>query len=90
MIVADNIVKEQVYTIPLRKVKMAARWKRSHKAMKVIRAYLTKHMKVAPGQVKLDQSINEKIWARGSEKPPSSIRVKAAKFEDGEVQVELA
>ena len=87
---ADDIVKEQVYTIPLRRVKSTARWKRSHKAVKLVRAYLTKHMKVDGEQVKLDQSVNEKIWARGSEKPPSSIRVKAAKFEDGEVQVELA
>lgn len=87
---ADDIVKEQVYTIPLRRVKMTARWKRSHKSVKLVRAYLTKHMKVDAEQIKFDQSVNEKLWARGSEKPPSSIRVKAAKFEDGEVQVELA
>ncbi|WP_406661252.1 50S ribosomal protein L31e [Methanolobus sp. ZRKC3] len=87
---ADDVVKEQVYTIPLRAAKIAPRWKRSHKAVKVIRAYLIKHMKVAPEQVKIDKTVNEKVWERGSEKPPSSIRVRAAKFEDGEVQVELA
>jgi large subunit ribosomal protein L31e len=47
-------------------------------------------MKVEPEMVKLDKTINEKIWERGTEKPPLSIRVRAAKFEDGEVQAELA
>ncbi|TGC08700.1 50S ribosomal protein L31e [Methanolobus halotolerans] len=87
---ADDAVKEQIYTIPLRSVKEAPRWKRSTRAVKVIRAYLTRHMKVAPDMIKLDKTLNEKLWERGSEKPPLSIRVRAAKFDDGEVQAELA
>lgn len=87
---ADDIVKEQIYTIPLRIVKASPRWQRSRQSVKVIRKYLTKHMKVDPEMVKIDKTINEKVWERGSEKPPSSIRVRAAKFEDGEVQAELA
>jgi large subunit ribosomal protein L31e len=47
-------------------------------------------MKTEPSQIKIDKTINEKVWERGSEKPPSSIRIRAAKFEDGEVQAELA
>ena len=42
------------------------------------------------GDVKLDMSINERIWERGSQKPPLRIRVRAMKFEDGQVQAELA
>lgn len=87
---AANAVKEQIYTIPLRSVKEVARWKRSDRAVKVVREYLTKHMKVEPEKIKLDKTVNEKLWERGSEKPPLSIRVRAAKFEDGEVQAELA
>ncbi|WP_292464062.1 50S ribosomal protein L31e [Methanolobus sp.] len=86
----DDAVKEQIYTIPLRSIKKVPRWKRASKAMIAIRLYLTKHMKVEPEMVKLDKTINEKIWERGTEKPPLSIRVRAAKFEDGEVQAELA
>ena len=56
---AEGIIKEQVYTIPLRKVKGAPRWKRANKAMDLIRAYLTKHMKTESEQVKIDQTINE-------------------------------
>jgi large subunit ribosomal protein L31e len=40
--------------------------------------------------VKLDKTINEKVWSRGSEKPPSKIRIRAMKMEDGQVQAELA
>jgi large subunit ribosomal protein L31e len=83
-----EVLKEQIYVIPLRDVKRAPRWKRSNKAVKDIRAFLVKHMKSE--DVKLDRSINEKVWDRGSEKPPRKIRVRAMKFEDGQVQAELA
>ncbi|WOF15762.1 50S ribosomal protein L31e [Methanoplanus sp. FWC-SCC4] len=83
-----DILKEQIYIIPLRDVKKAPRWKRSPKAIKEIRAFLAKHMKSE--DIKLDSSINEKIWERGSEKPPRKVRVRAMKFEDGQVQAELA
>ncbi|NYT05087.1 MAG: 50S ribosomal protein L31e [Methanomicrobiales archaeon] len=81
-------LKEQIYIIPLRDVKKAPRWKRSNRAIKEVRSYLAKHMK--SDDVKLDRSINEHVWARGSEKPPRSIRIRAMKFEDGQVQAELA
>jgi large subunit ribosomal protein L31e len=83
-----DVLKEQIYVIPLRDVKRAPRWKRSNKAVKDIRAFLVKHMKSE--DVKIDRSINEKVWERGSEKPPRKIRVRAMKFEDGQVQAELA
>ncbi|MBP2031230.1 large subunit ribosomal protein L31e [Methanohalophilus levihalophilus] len=85
-----DIVKEQVYTIPLRAAKLAPKWRRANRAITLIRKYLIRHMKADPKQIKIDSTINELIWNRGSEKPPSSIRVRAAKFDDGEVQAELA
>lgn len=83
-----EILKEQIYVIPLRDVKKAPRWKRAPRAIKDIRTYLQKHMK--SDDVKLDSSINEKVWDKGSEKPPRKIRIRAMKFEDGQVQAELA
>ncbi len=82
--------KEQIYTIPLRSVKSTARWKRSKRAVKEVRAYLTRHMKTDSESVKLDRTINEAIWRRGSQKPPRRIRVRAVRFEDGVVEAELA
>jgi large subunit ribosomal protein L31e len=81
-------LEEHIYIIPLRDSRRAPRWKRSNAAIKDVRKFLAKHMK--SGEVKLDRSINEKVWARGAEKPPSKIRVRAMKMEDGQVQAELA
>lgn len=79
---------EQIYVIPLKMTGRVPRWKRGNRAIKEIRQYLTRHMKSE--DIKLDRSINERIWDRGIEKPPSRIRVRAMKFEDGQVQAELA
>ncbi|AKB84750.1 50S ribosomal protein L31e [Methanococcoides methylutens] len=87
---AEDAVKEQIYTIPLREAKLAPRWKRSSRAVSLIRKFLIRHMKADPSQIKIDASVNHKIWERGSQKPPSSIRIRAAMFDDGEVQAELA
>jgi large subunit ribosomal protein L31e len=73
-------VTERIYTIPLRAVKKAPRWKRSNRAIAVIRDYLKQHTKYE--DIVLDASINEKIWERGSEKPPSKIRVRITEEED--------
>jgi len=81
-------LKEQVYVIPLGTVRRVPRWRRSAKAMKDIREFLGHHMKSE--DVKLHSSINEKVWSRGSQKPPARIRVRAMKLEDGQVQAELA
>lgn len=87
---ADDTVKEQIYTIPLRVVKNVPAWKRANRAITEVRNYLVRHMKVEPVQIKLDSSINECLWEKGCEKPPLSIRVRVVKFADGEVQAELA
>ena len=45
--------------------------------------------KVPEGDVRLDASINEAVWERGRSKPPSKLRVRAARFEEeGEAVVE--
>ncbi len=81
---------ERVYTIPLRVVKQVPRWRRSNRAMKEVRSYLARHMKTSEENIKIDNSLNEFVWARGDEKPPLSVRVRAVKFEDGGVEAEFA
>jgi large subunit ribosomal protein L31e len=81
-------LKEQIYIIPLIMTRRVPRWQRSRRAVTEIRDYLHRHMK--SDDVLLDASINERVWSRGAEKPPSRIRVRAMKFEDGQVQAELA
>ena len=41
-------------------------------------------------QLFIDTPVNQFIWSRGIEKPPSKVRVRALKFEDGSVIVHLA
>ncbi|HIP25245.1 MAG TPA: 50S ribosomal protein L31e [Archaeoglobus profundus] len=86
-----KIVVERVYSIRLKhKMKRYPRWLRAKKAIRFIRKFLSRHMKVDPDKIKIDHSVNEKIWERGAQKPPSRIRLRAVKFEDGVVEVELA
>lgn len=80
---------ERIYTIPLSNAKKAPRWKRANSAVKKTREFLARHLKVEPEKIKLDQTINEKLWERGAQKPPSKLRVKVTKFEGG-VETELA
>jgi large subunit ribosomal protein L31e len=74
--------EERVVTVPLRDVKAEAKHKRADKAMSLIRSHLAQHFSVEEDAVRLDPSINEAVWARGRKKPPSKIRVRAARFEE--------
>ncbi len=50
---------ERIYTIPLRNVKKAPRWKRAKRAVMEVRVYLEKHMKTEADNIKIDKTINE-------------------------------
>ena len=74
--------EERVVTVPLRDVGAEAKHERADRAMRIIREHLAKHFSVDEDAVRLDPSINEAIWSRGRKKPPSKIRVRAARFEE--------
>jgi len=76
--------KEMVYNIPLREVKGISRSRRANYAVKLVRHFVARHMKVSEENVWIDNRVNEEIWKRGIEKPPSKITVKAIKFEEEE------
>ena len=78
---------ERTYTIPLREVKNVQRTIRAAKAVRVVQEFLKKHMK--SDEIKVDASVNEKIWERGIKKIPSKIKVKAVKDDDGVVEATL-
>ena len=84
---------EREYTIPLReKVRVVPRYKKTNKAVKTVKEFLARHMKVYDrdlNKIKLDKYLNEALWARGIRKPPHKIKVKAIK-EGDIVRVELA
>ncbi|MFW5974483.1 MAG: 50S ribosomal protein L31e [Natrialbaceae archaeon] len=81
--------EERVVTVPLRGAKQAPVQQRADRAMSIIRDHLATHFSVAEESVRLDPSINETVWERGRQNPPSKLRVRAARFvEDGDSIVE--
>ena len=80
---------ERVYVINLRRTREASRTRRSPYAIRLIRNFVARHMKVEPGNVKIDSSVNEYIWSGSIEKPPRRVEVKVTKYSDGTVRVAL-
>jgi len=84
-----NDFEERVVTVPLRDAKAEPKHERADRAMSLVREHLAKHFSVDGDAVRLDPSINEAVWERGRSKPPSKLRVRAARFdEEGESVVE--
>ena len=96
----EEIVEERIYTIPLGKAWIMPPNKRAPRAMRMIRSFVTKHMKLEarregeeegePKKLSISNEVNERVWSRGIEKPPRKIRVRAAKDKEGNVTVYLA
>lgn len=84
---------EREYTIPLReKCRVVPRYKKANKAVKTIKEFVARHMKIRDRdlkKVRLDMYLNEAVWFRGIRKPPAKIKVKVIK-EGDIVRVELA
>ncbi|MCX6658268.1 MAG: 50S ribosomal protein L31e [Euryarchaeota archaeon] len=89
---------ERVFTIPLTVTKVVPKTKRAPRAIKEIKEYVRKHMMEKTSEedeekdkkeVWLDYKLNELIWSKGIEHPPSRVRVKAIRFEDGLIEVSL-
>jgi len=96
----EEIVEERIYTIPLRRAWIAPRKKRAPRAVRMVKSFVQKHMKIETGakgeeeeeeeRLVLSSEVNEKLWSRGIEKPPRNIRVRAVKDKEGVVTLYLA
>jgi large subunit ribosomal protein L31e len=98
----EEFVEERIYTIPLRRAWIMPPNKRAPKTIRLIRAFVQRHMKVGEttveeegeekegGRIIISNEVNEKIWSQGIEKPPRKLRIRAAKDEEGNVTVFLA
>ena len=80
-------ILEREYTIPLRRFWLnVPEYERTGKAIKVIKKFIAKHMKITDrdtDKVKLDVYFNNELWFKGRRHPPSKIKVKASK--EGEI-----
>ena len=95
----EEIVEERIYTIPLRRAWIAPRKKRAPRAMRIVKGFIQRHMKVETeikgeeeeeGRLVISNEVNERLWSRGIEKPPRNIRVRAVKDKEGVVTLYLA
>jgi large subunit ribosomal protein L31e len=77
------MVEEKIFTIPLR-CPRSGRKKRTPRAVRAVREFLRKHLKT--DNISITPELNSALWARGREKPPPRIRVRAVKREDGVVE----
>ncbi|MEM4347318.1 MAG: 50S ribosomal protein L31e [Candidatus Altiarchaeota archaeon] len=78
---------ERVYMVPLGNAFQTPKTRRARKAINMIREFLKRHTKTE--NIKIDASLNEKIWERGIKKPPRRIKVKVIK-KDTETIASLA
>jgi large subunit ribosomal protein L31e len=79
---------ERIYIIPLRKNGFKSS-KSAPTAVKRVKGYLTRHMKVEEDKIWIDDSLNNALWSHGKYNMASKIRVKAVKFDDGVVEAYL-
>lgn len=79
---------ERIYVIPLKKTGFNSA-KAAPTAIKRVKNYLTRHMKVEEKDIWIDSSLNNLLWSFGKYNMQSKIRVKAVKFDDGVVEAYL-
>jgi large subunit ribosomal protein L31e len=85
----EEIIDERIYTVPLRKAYWTgSRLRRANKSVRILREFVERHMK--PEELLIQPEVNEKIWARGIQKPPRRVRIRATKNADNLVRVYLA
>ena len=80
-----EIVEEKFYTINLRDVWTAPRIKRAPKAVRIVKDFVKRRMKV--DDVKISNAVNQEIWKRSIKKPPRKIKIRAVKDKEGQVIV---
>ncbi len=85
----EEIIDERIYTVPLRKAYWTgSRLKRANRSVRILREFVERHMK--PEEILIQPEVNEIIWARGIQKPPRRIRIRATKNDENLVRVYLA
>ena len=80
-----EIVEEKFYDLNLRRIWNAPREKRTPRAVRFLREFVSQRMKTT--EVLLSEETNSMLWQRGISKPPRKIRVRVVKDKDGRVIV---
>ena len=85
----EEIIDERIYTVPLRMAYWTgSRPHRANRTVRILKQFIERHMK--PEELLIQPEVNDKIWARGIQKPPRRLRIRATKNADNLVRVYLA
>jgi large subunit ribosomal protein L31e len=91
--VEPKVILEREYIVPLRKGWLKVpKHKRGNKAIKTLKEFIARHMKLRVDdlrRVRIDMLLNNEIRFRGMKKPPAKLKVRAKKFDDNIIRVEL-
>ena len=80
------MAEEKILTINTRKeILKTPRWKKSKRAVGILKKILEKKTKK---NVKIERSLNEKIWSKSIENPPAKIRIKLTEIDDKTLKAE--
>jgi large subunit ribosomal protein L31e len=80
---APEHLEERFYTVPLGKTRYAPYYRRSTRAIRLLRSFFTRHMKAE--RVIITKDLNEQIWTNGIRNPPRRVKVRATKDDEGNV-----
>jgi len=85
----EEIIDERIYTVPLRMAYWSgSRLSRANRSVRILKEFVERHMK--PEELLIQPEVNDRIWARGIQKPPRRLRIRATKNADNLVRVYLA
>ena len=80
---------ERIYTVPLGDAYDMPRNKRSPRAVKILKGFIARHMKLDGGKIVLSNALNSYIWMKSIQKPPRKVKVRLIK-EDETVRAYLS
>ena len=75
-----------LHTVSLTRARTVGRQSRAQKAVKILKGELEHREKQ---DVLISKEVNQKIWERGAEKPPSTIQVEIQTTSEGKKRAEL-
>lgn len=79
---------EKIVTVNIRKdLLKVSKWRRGNRALPAITKTLEKMYKNQ--RIIIGKTLNEGIWKRGLENPPSKLKLKVSKVDDKTVKVEM-
>jgi large subunit ribosomal protein L31e len=82
------MAEEKILNLNLRKQSLqVAKWRRSKDLTQLLKQVLKKKLK--SDKIKIEKKLNEAIWKRGMENPPTKLRLKTVKQEDGTIKIDL-